>query len=102
MNRNDKQKQVFKQLINQQLLPYGKTYEDVVADSRLLRRHQTTPEAEKNFVTWGVEFLKQELGLTTKMAENEMSWFILQWGLTTVSQPIAEPAVKATRSERAK
>ena len=31
----------------------------------------------------GVDLIKTKLKMTKKLAEQEMSWFILQWGLTT-------------------
>lgn len=83
MNRKDKQTNVFRQLVNRQLLPHGKTYEDVVGDSTWYLKYTTTIEEEREFMLWGVSLLRKELGLTKIMAEKEMSWFILQWGLTT-------------------
>ena len=32
----------------------------------------------------GIDVIQEKLGLTKKLAEKEMSWFILQWGLTTL------------------
>jgi hypothetical protein len=103
MNRRDKQTRVFKQLVDRQLLPFGKTYEDVISDPMWYLRYKTTPEAEKEFIQWGVEFLRKELSMTKKGAENEMSWFVLQWGLTTnqelnVEDFIAQPADKVAKA----
>ena len=35
-------------------------------------------------MTEGIAIIRKKLGITKKLAEKEMSWFILQWGLTTV------------------
>lgn len=83
MSRSPKLDSVFVQLVNKQLLPHGKTYEDVKKDPQFYLRYKTTTEAEKEFMTWGVQLLREELKLSKKMAEQEMSWFVLQWGLTT-------------------
>lgn len=83
MNRRDKQKEVFVQLVNKQLEPHGKCYEDVSNDPDWYMRYKTTREAETQFIDWGVKLLREKLRLNKKMAEAEMSWFILQWGLTT-------------------
>ena len=83
MSKRDKTKEVFKELVNLQLKPHGKTYEDVVGDPEWYMRYNTTREAEKSFQEEGVEILRNKLRMTKKMAQQEMSWFILQWGLTT-------------------
>lgn len=86
MNRKEKANEVFVKLVNQQLLPHGKTYEDVKNDQQWYLRYKTTPEEEKSFMQWGVELLRNELRLSKKLAEAEMSWFVMQWGLTTNQQ----------------
>jgi len=81
--KRDKTREVFIELVNLQLTPHGKTYEDVVGDPEWYMKYNTTREAEKTFMAEGVEILRKKLRMTKKMAEQEMSWFILQWGLTT-------------------
>lgn len=81
--KRDKTKEVFVELVNLQLAPHGKTYEDVVGDPEWYMRYNTTREDEKAFMEAGVEILRKKLRMTKKTAEQEMSWFILQWGLTT-------------------
>lgn len=82
-NKRDKTKEVFVELVNLQLKPHNKTYEDVVGDPEWYMRYNTTREDEKVFQEAGVEILRDKLRMTKKMAQQEMSWFILQWGLTT-------------------
>lgn len=83
MTRRDKINEVFVELINMQLKPHGKTYDDVKGDPDWYMRYSTTREGEKIFMKEGTDLIRKRLRLNKKMAEMEMSWFILQWGLTT-------------------
>ena len=83
MNKRDKTREVFLELVNLQLAPYDKTYEDVKNDPEWYMKYRTTREQEKNFQEEGVEILRNKLRMSKKTAQQEMSWFILQWGLTT-------------------
>ena len=47
-------------------------------------KYKTSRDSEKTFMTEGIAIITKKLGITKKLAEKEMSWFILQWGLTTV------------------
>jgi hypothetical protein len=91
MSKREKQREVFIDLVNKQLEPHGVTYKDVADDPDWYMRYVTTREQEDHFVNWGVSLIREKLGLTKKMAEKEMSWFILQWGLTTNESDIEEP-----------
>lgn len=82
--KRTKQQEVFVELVNLQLEPHGKTYEDVKGDPEWYMKYKTTRSAEKNFMEVGVDIIEDKLGLSRVLAEKEMSWFILQWGLTTV------------------
>jgi len=64
-------------------------------------RYKTTREDESAFQTQAVEILRTKLGMTKKMAEREMSWFILQWGLTTTDSDLSlkEEAEKVLKSK---
>jgi hypothetical protein len=46
-------------------------------------KYKTTRSNEVKFIKAGTDILRKKLKMTKKMAEQEMSWFILQWGLTT-------------------
>lgn len=83
MDKREKQRAVFIELVNKQLEPLGVTYSDVSNDPDWYMRYRITKEQEDSFVNWGVALIREKLKLTKKMAEQEMSWFILQWGLTT-------------------
>lgn len=81
--KRDKTKEVFVELVNLQLQPHGKNYDDVKGDPEWYMKYPTTREAEKAFQEEGVKILREKLRMSKKLAEQEMSWFILQWGLTT-------------------
>jgi len=104
MKRQEKQQEVFLKLVNRQLLPFGKTYEDVKSDSKWYLRYVTTEDQERDFMNWGVELLRTELDMTRKLAEKEMSWFIVQWGLTCNREALqniesVEKKAKTTKSK---
>jgi len=80
--KRDKQRNLFIELVNKQLEPFGKKYEDVVNIPDWYMQFKTTRDAEKEFAVWAKNRIMQELKLNQKLAENEVSWFILQWGLT--------------------
>lgn len=81
--KRDKTKEVFVELVNLQLKPHGKNYDDVKGDPEWYMKYPTTRDAEKAFQEEGVKILREKLRMSKKLAEQEMSWFILQWGLTT-------------------
>ena len=83
MTKRDTTKEVFVQLVNLQLAPHKKTYEDVSGDPEWYMKYKTTRSNEVKFIKAGTDILRKKLKMTKKMAEQEMSWFILQWGLTT-------------------
>lgn len=83
MEKRDKQREVFMALVNKQLEPHDVNYDIVKKDPEWYMRYKTTMEAEAEFISWGVKLIREKLNLSKKMAEQEMSWFILQWGLTT-------------------
>lgn len=83
MDKREKQKEVFIQLVNKQLEPFNVTYDDVIKDPDWYMRYRITPEQEEAFIEWGTDLIRKKLRMTKKMAKQEMSWFILQWGLTT-------------------
>ena len=83
MNRKMKQQEVFVALVNKQLEPFGKTYDDVTGVSDWYMKYIVTPEQESAFISWGVSYLQNKLRLSKKGAEIEMDWFVMQWGLKT-------------------
>lgn len=83
MTRRDKIQEVFVELINLQLEPHGTTYSNVKKDPNWYMNYATTRENEQSFMKVGTDIIRKKLRMSKKQAEMEMSWFILQWGLTT-------------------
>ena len=81
-----KREAVVKKLINKQLEPHGKTFEDVENEPEWYSKYTTTPGKEKEFITWGIEVLRKDLGWSKNRSEREMSWFILNYGLKTLRE----------------
>jgi len=102
MDRKEKQEQVFVQLVNKQLMPFGKTFQDVKSDPQWYLRYTTSPDAEVEFMNWGVSLLMEELNLDQKQAEQEMSWFVVQWGLSTKGDKQAETVKQTTAKKTVK
>lgn len=94
-DKRKKQQDVFIELVNLQLKPHNKTYSDVKGDPEWYMKYQTTRDSEKTFMSEGANIIRKKLGITKRLAEKEMSWFVLQWGLTTVES--FENITKATQ-----
>jgi hypothetical protein len=101
-DRRKKQEDVFIELVNLQLKPHGKSFTDVKGDPEWYMKYQTTRDSESAFMIKGSEIIRKKLGLTKKLAEKEMSWFILQWGLTTVESFKSIKEEKITTRKNAK
>jgi len=86
MEKRDKQRELFLKLVNKQLEQHGVTYNDVKNQPDWYMQYKTTRALEKDFMDWGVNLLIEEFNMTQNLAEREMSWFILQWGLTTAGE----------------
>ena len=74
MARREKIQEVFVELINLQLEPHGKTYEDVKKDPNWYMNYSTTRENESTFMSVGTKIIKEKLRMSKKLAEMEMSW----------------------------
>lgn len=86
MDKRDKQREVFVKLVDKQLEPHGVTYDDVKHSPDWYMQYKTTRSTERGFMDWGVNLIMEELGLSQTLAEKEISWFILQYGLTTAGE----------------
>jgi hypothetical protein len=102
MDRRQKERDLFITLVNKQLEPFNVTYEDVKSNPDWYMMYRTTEAAEQEFIDWGTELIRKELKLNKNMARMEMSWFILQWGLTTATtEKIKQKVAKSTRTKKA-
>lgn len=87
MTRREKTKVLFLELINKQLEPHNVTYDDVKTDPQWYMNYSTDENSEKEFIDYCITRIMSVLKLNKSLAEKEAQWFILQWGLTTVSSP---------------
>ena len=102
MERRQKERDLFVTLVNKQLEPFGVTYEEVKSDSDWYMKYKTTEDAETEFINWGTSLIQKELKLNKERARMEMSWFILQWGLTTATtEKIKQKVAKTTKAIKA-
>ena len=83
MDIKQKREEVFIELVNKQLEPFNVTYDDVKSDVNWYMKYQVTKEEEDEFINYGVNLIREKFKTSKKAAEKDMSWFILQWGLTT-------------------
>ena len=95
MDRMDLQREAFVTLVNKQLEPFNRTYEDVKGDKYWYTKYVVTPKQESDFIQWGSEYLQTKLSLTQKQAETEMNWFVLQWGLKSTKVLNSQESVEA-------
>lgn len=80
------EERILEELINKQLEPYNKRYEDVKSDPAWTLKFETTKEAQEEYIDWSVEFLIKEMKFSRKLAETEISWFILNHGIVIESE----------------
>jgi hypothetical protein len=85
MTKREKQRDLFIELINYQLKDHGVKYEDVKENPSWYMQYSTTNEKEEDFIKHCVLRIQDVLKVSKADAEREASWFILQWGLTTVN-----------------
>ena len=90
MTRREKQRELFIELINYQLKDHGVTYEDVINMPAWYMEFKTTVEKEKEFIEYCVKRISKVLKISEEGARRETNWFILQWGLTTSTEPTKE------------
>jgi len=102
MTNREKQRELFVELINYQLKDHGVTYEDVKTNPSWYMDYKTTPEKEEAFIKYSVERIREVLKISKVAAEKEASWFILQWGLTTISPKKTPTRVQSNVTKRTK
>ena len=84
LSREQKREKSVVDLINQMFIIAGHnvTYDDILGVKDWFREYTMTVEQGEEFKKWGKKYLMKELRETAKLAEREMLWFNLQWGLT--------------------
>jgi hypothetical protein len=84
MSRDEKKKQAVIDLINKmfEIAGHPVTYEDVKGREDAWYQEWTmTTEQNEEWQKWGKKYLMKNFRLYAKMAEREMQWISLQWGL---------------------
>lgn len=73
---------MFVDLVNKQLEPHNVTYVDIRNQRNWFMKYNTTIQQQNRFIDWAVYYLIDKTKMSSKAAEEEVSWFILQYGLT--------------------
>ena len=83
LSREQKKEKAVVDLINQMFIIAGHdvTYDDILGVENWFQKYTMTVEQGQEFKKWGKKYLMKELRTYAKMAEREMEWFMLQWGL---------------------
>ena len=84
MKRADKKQQVAQTLINEmfKIAGHNVTFEDIKGrQDNWYQQWTITVEQNDRWVEWGKSYIKKELRLPKKLAEREMQWFALGYGL---------------------
>jgi hypothetical protein len=84
LTRDQKKDKAIIDLINQMFIIAGHnvTYDNIVGVKDWFREYTMTVEQGDEFKKWGKKYLMKNLQMRAAMAEKEMMWFNLQWGLT--------------------
>ena len=83
-SREQKRERAVIDIINQMFVIAGHevTYEDIKdrKDDWFTQWTMTTAQADE-WKAWGIAYLRKNLKMSKVLAEKEMTWFNLQWGL---------------------
>ncbi len=85
LTREQKREQAVVDLINQMFIIAGHdvTYDDIKdRKDDWYQQWKMTIEQADEWKQWGIKYLRENLKINKKIAENEMLWFNLQYGLT--------------------
>ncbi len=84
LTREQKREQAVIDLINQMFIIAGHdvTYDDIKGrqDNWFTEWTMTTAQSDE-WKAWGVKYLREKLKVNKGLAEREMAWVNLQWGL---------------------
>jgi hypothetical protein len=82
--REQKREQAVIDIINQMFVIAGHevTFEDIKGrkDDWFTQWTMTVAQSEE-WKAWGIAYLRKNLKMNKKLAEKEMAWFNVQWGL---------------------
>lgn len=84
LTKQQKREQAVIELLNQMFVIAGHsvTYEDIKGrtDNWWTEWTMTTSQADQ-WKSWGIDYLRKNLKLNKTLAEKEMQWMNVQWGL---------------------
>lgn len=83
-NRDQKRHQAVVDLINKmfEIAGHEVTYDDIKdRKDDWYTQWTMSPEQNDEWQNWGVEYLRKNLKFNKKVAETEMAWICLMWGL---------------------
>ena len=84
LTREQKREQALVDIINQMFVIAGHevTFDDIKdrKDNWFTDWTMTTAQAEE-WRAWGIDYLRKNLKMNKVLAEKEMNWFNVQWGL---------------------
>jgi hypothetical protein len=84
LTREQKREQAVIDLINQMFIIAGHqvTYDDIKdRQDNWFQQWTMTVEQAEEWKAWGIKYLREKLKINKGLAENEMLWFNLQYGL---------------------
>ena len=84
LNKQQKREQAVIDLLNQMFVIAGHnvTYEDIKGRTDNWWTEWTMTMAQSDqWMAWGVDYLRKNLKLNKTLAEKEMQWINVQWGL---------------------
>ena len=84
LSREEKKEKAIVDLINKmfEIAGHDVTYNDIVGKENWFQEYSMTVEQSNEWKEWGRKYLMKELRMRKAMAEREMLWINLQWGLT--------------------
>ena len=83
LTREQKKEKAVIDLINKmfEIAGYDVTYDDIVGVDKWFEKYSMTVEQDEEFKAWGKKYLMKNLQMRAAIAEKEMRWFSLMWGL---------------------
>jgi|TARA_R110000868_G_scaffold201337_1_gene448919 hypothetical protein len=83
LTRDQKREKAVVDLINQMFIiaGYDVTYNDILGKDKWFLEYLMTVEQSEEWKKWGIAYLRKNLKMNKALAEREMMWTNLQWGL---------------------
>lgn len=82
--KNEKKKQALQDILNKMFEVSGHdiTYDDIMyREDSWFHQYTMTEDQNKQWRAWSVDYLRKKLRLTKVMAEKEIDWLDMQFGL---------------------